>query len=68
MEGEYKWADGEAFTWPDFLSVPTPGSDTSRNCLALTGTLSWVHRNCAEKKKIICEVEIGMFFEASPIS
>ena len=61
VEGEYKWAGGEALTWPDFLSGSAPTSDTLKNCLITTGTLKWEHRNCAEKHPIMCEVEIGKF-------
>ena len=68
VEGEYKWADGEAFTWPDFLSVPAPVSNTAKNCIIAIGSLRWEQRSCAEKLPILCEVEIGMFYEANLVT
>ena len=61
VEGEYKWADGQAFTWPDFLSVPAPVSNTAKNCLVTLGTLRWEHQNCTEKFATLCEAERGTF-------
>ena len=59
VEGEYKWADGEAFTWPDFLTTPKPGTDTSKNCLLTTSNSQWIHSDCSQDYPILCELDIG---------
>ena len=59
VEGEYKWADGEAFTWPDFLSVPKPGDDSTKNCLITTGTATWLSVHCSARYPILCEMAGG---------
>ena len=59
VEGEYTWADGEAFTWPDFLTVPKPGDDTTKNCLLVTQTSVWYLASCTAKHPFLCETDIG---------
>ena len=59
VEGEYKWADGEAFTWPGFLTVPKPGVDTTKNCLVLSGPTTWEAVGCSSLNSILCEMSLG---------
>ena len=59
VEGEWRWADSENFTWPDFIANDQPGHDAGRNCLITTQTSQWWQGGCAEKKAYLCEVEIG---------
>ena len=59
VEGEYKWADGEAFTWPGFLTVPKPGDDTGKNCLVLSGSTTWEAVDCSTKYSLLCEMSVG---------
>ena len=59
VEGEYKWADGEPFTWPTFLTNSKPANDPGLNCLKALSGNRWTPQNCAQLYTPICEVNRG---------
>ena len=61
-EGQYKWADGEAFTWPDFITDAEPGDSTAKNCLVETGFPIWVAAVCSGQHAVLCEMDAGELY------
>ena len=61
QEGDWRWVDGEAFTWGAALGSPTPQADTSVNCLITYSTKLWGPNPCDRKWPVLCEKDISKY-------